>query len=52
MSNRRPAGAPALHPVRRFAQHTGLEREPVGPAPIVRCSTPVSSSRASAAVSG
>jgi hypothetical protein len=44
-----PTGAPAIHPVRRLAQHTGLEREPVGPAPIVRRSTPVSSSRASAA---
>jgi len=43
-----PAGALALHPVRRLAQHTGLEREPVGPAPIVRRSMPVSSSRASA----
>jgi hypothetical protein len=36
-------GALAIHPVRRLAQHTGLEREPVGPAPIVRRSTPVSS---------
>ena len=42
-------GALAIHPVRRFAQHSGLEREPVGPAPIVRRSTQVSSSRASAA---
>lgn len=32
-----------------FAQHIRLERELVGPAPIVRRSTPVSSSRASAA---
>src|SRR6516162_1257170 len=36
-----PTGALALHPVRRFAQHSGLQREPVGPAPIVRRSTPV-----------
>jgi len=49
MPDRRPAGALALHPVRRLAQHSGLEREPVGPAPIVRRSTPVSSSQASAA---
>ena len=42
-------GALATHPVRRLAQHAGLEREPVGPAPIVRRRTPVSSSRASAA---
>jgi len=47
-----PTGALALHPARRFAQHTGLERESVGPAPIVRRSTPISSSRASGAVSG
>src|SRR6516165_4497627 len=46
---RRRACAPSS-PSLRLGQ--GLEREPVGPAPIVRCSTPVSSSRASAAVSG
>ena len=44
-----PTGALALHPVRRLARHSGLEREPVGPAPIVRRSMPVSLSRASAA---
>src|SRR5262249_55051699 len=39
-----PTGAPALLRVRCFAQHAGPEREPSGPAPILRRSTPASSS--------